>query len=115
MLNEYKTRGVKPTLSQHRHPSGDGHVHGSATDQLTAAQKQLEYEQAAKAQAAEAQEAAVAAAARLERRVALLGQERDGLKRILASYQQDSTGVLAPSDTTVCADCQLPCTARDRR
>lgn len=76
-------------------------MHGSATDQLTAARKQLEYEQAAKAQAAEAQEAAVAAAARLERRVALLGQERDGLKRILASYQQDSTGVPAPSDTTV--------------
>ena len=33
-----------------------------------------------------------ASMARLERRVALLEKERDGLKRIVASYLQDSSG-----------------------
>lgn len=65
---------------------------GGAADQLAVALEQLQQEQAGRGEAAEAREAAVAAAARLERRVALLGQERDGLKRILASYQQDTTG-----------------------
>lgn len=59
----------------------------------TAEQRQGEHE-AALAAAHAAREEACATTARLERQLALLGKERDGLKRILASYQQDDASAL---------------------
>ena len=56
---------------------------------MTTAQDGIRKAEAA-AEAAKAAEAeAATAAARLERKVALLTKERDGLKSILASYDED--------------------------
>lgn len=52
----------------------------------------------AAAQAARSESAA--AAARLERQVAVLGKERDGLKRILTTYQQDDARAFFPLEST---------------
>lgn len=57
--------------------------------QVQAAERQQQEHEAALAAANTAREESDAAAARLERQVAVLGKERDGLKRILASYQHD--------------------------
>jgi hypothetical protein len=57
--------------------------------QLQAAEARQQEHDAAVAAAQAAREEADAAAARLERQLAVLGKERDGLKRILASYQQE--------------------------
>ena len=53
-------------------------------------------QEAAQAAAEAVQSEAGAAAARLERQLAVLGKERDGLKRILASYQQDDARACLP-------------------
>ena len=57
--------------------------------QLQAAEARQQEHDAAIIAAHAAQQEADAAAARLERQLAVLGKERDGLKRILASYQQE--------------------------
>jgi hypothetical protein len=59
------------------------------TGQLQSVNAQQQEHEAALAAAHAARDEADAAAARLERQLAVLGKERDGLKRILASYQQD--------------------------
>jgi hypothetical protein len=53
-----------------------------------------------------AQSEAAAAVARLERKAALLTKERDGLKSILASYDEEEggAGALAPSPAGSAAD-----------
>ena len=58
--------------------------------QLQAAEARQQEHEGAVATAHAARDEADAAAARLERQLAVLGKERDGLKRILASYQQDA-------------------------
>lgn len=57
--------------------------------QLQAAEARQQEHDAAIAAAHAAREEAAAAAARLDRQLAVLGKERDGLKRILATYQQE--------------------------
>lgn len=57
--------------------------------QVQAAERQQQEHEAALAAAHAARDEADATAARLERQLAVQGKERNGLKRILASYQQD--------------------------
>ena len=75
-----------------------------ATGQLEeAGQRQQE---AALVAARSAHSDAHATTARLERQLAVMGKERDGLKRILASYQQDDAR--APACPSVCANIVFP-------
>jgi hypothetical protein len=69
---------------------------GDIAGELRTAQESLREADAA-AQAARAAEAdAATTAARLERKVGLLTKERDGLKRILASYDEDEAAGSGP-------------------
>lgn len=60
--------------------------------QLTHADERLREQQCTVAEADKALQELVASTARLEQRLRMVEKERDGLKRIMKSYQQDSTG-----------------------
>lgn len=77
--------------------------------QLRAAEKRQHEHEAGLAAAQGSQSEAAAIAARLERQLAILGKERDGLKRILASYQQDDArACLTLFCNTICSAETLP-------
>ena len=84
----------------------DGPCRWVMAGQLQAAEARQQEHDAAVAAAHAAREEADAAAARLERQLAVLGKERDGLKRILASYQQeDAREARAPHAQLLFLDC----------